>query len=134
MKIYDKVRWHIDDGEDKKEATLKIKTVLTFLDRHFLLNNDGKELLRRGINENTELTESIVTNQGRNFLNKHYIKRLKKMPASDMERELERVFSMKGKTHMKTESVVIDTIFEKYNEGKLDENKTMLLLEATKRR
>lgn len=72
MKIYDKVQWHTDAGESANEVITKMKMVFSFLNKHYLLSDEGKELFQFGIDSSASLNENMVSSDGKMFLNQYY--------------------------------------------------------------
>ena len=70
-KTYDKVKWHIDNGEDFDKVIRKFKSIFSFLDREKLLNKEGKEEYN-DLSEDSILNSSMVTSIGKQFLDKYY--------------------------------------------------------------
>lgn len=42
MKIYDKVQWHIDGGENRLEVISKFQTIFSFFNEYNFLTAEGK--------------------------------------------------------------------------------------------
>lgn len=72
IKVYDKVSWHTDGGEDEAEVIEKFKIVFEFLNIKHLLNKDGKEVYRTGIDSSTSLHSGLVTDEANAFLTEYY--------------------------------------------------------------
>ena len=72
MKIFDKAQWHIDSGEDQSDVVAKFKKVFLFLNIHNMLSTDGLEIYELGIDSSVSLNEKMVTQDGKNFLEKYY--------------------------------------------------------------
>lgn len=72
MEKYDKAKWQIDGGIPKDLVVNHFKTVFAFLDEHDMLNEEGKEELEFGIDEEAILTENLVTKEGAEFLKNCY--------------------------------------------------------------
>lgn len=72
MKIYDKASWHLDKNADKNEIIAKFTKVFEFLHKNSLLNKDGEELYNIGIDSSISLHSKLVTDDGKNFLDKYY--------------------------------------------------------------
>lgn len=68
MVIYDKPKWHIDFGMNKKEVVDKFKLVFTFLSNNNMLSDEGLEQIEIGIDEECSLNEKAVNNKGKSFL------------------------------------------------------------------
>ena len=72
MIIFDKAAWHIDAGEERDEVISKFNDVFAFLYEKNLLSDDGIELYELGIDQSCSLNDSMVTEEGANFLEKYY--------------------------------------------------------------
>lgn len=68
MVIYDKPKWHIDSGMNKKEVVDKFKLVFIFLSNNNMLSDEGLEQIEIGIDEECSLNEKSVNNKGKSFL------------------------------------------------------------------
>ena len=73
-KVYDKASWHIDAGENKKEVVAKFKSVFQFLNKKKMLNDNGKEILKSGIDESASIHAGLLTEEGCRFMDKFYDK------------------------------------------------------------
>jgi hypothetical protein len=94
IKVYDKASWHIDNGENKNEVLKKMKIIFDFLNKNSLLNSDGKELFNLGINEDSSLHDGLVTNEGKEFLDKNIDKIISKS-SKEIEKTLENLYKNK---------------------------------------
>jgi hypothetical protein len=92
--VYDKASWHIDNGENKNEVLKKMKIIFDFLNKNSLLNSDGKELFDLGINEDSSLHDGLVTNEGKEFLDKNIDKIISKS-SKEIEKTLENLYKNK---------------------------------------
>lgn len=72
MKIYDKAQWHIDAGEDPHEVIGKFQEVFSFLEAHKMLSDDGLEIFEFGIDSSVSLNDKMVSQEGKQFLEKYY--------------------------------------------------------------
>lgn len=72
MKIYDKAMWQIDNGMDESIVVKHFQLVFEWLKTRNMLNNDGLEILDIGIDEEVSLNETLLTDNGRAFLDKYY--------------------------------------------------------------
>jgi hypothetical protein len=94
IKVYDKASWHIDNGENKNEVLKKMKIIFDFLNKNSLLNSDGKELFNLGINEDSSLHDGLVTNEGKEFLDKNIDKIISKS-SKEIEKTLKNLYKNK---------------------------------------
>ena len=74
MKIYDKAAWHIDGGENKSDVMFRFREVFEFLDEKGMLNAEGKETLEYGLDSSISLNSTMVTKEGKLFLETCYDK------------------------------------------------------------
>jgi len=72
MKSYDKASWHIDGGEKESEVISRFKTLFLFLADNNMLNAEGKETLEFGMDSSVSLNSTMVTAEGRSFLDAYY--------------------------------------------------------------
>ena len=72
MKIYDKAKWHIDGGENKKEVIEKFEVIFSVLKAKDMLSDEGKEIMELGIDGSISLHERLLTAEGNLFLEQHY--------------------------------------------------------------
>lgn len=72
IKVYDKVQWHLDGGEEKKEVLKKFANIFKFLLDNKMLNNEGLEIVDDGIDSSISLNEQVVNAEGKKFLDKYY--------------------------------------------------------------
>lgn len=120
----------------KKNVINHFKTVFNWLNKHNMLSEEGKEILKSGIDESISLHERLVTKDGLKFLKKHYdeylkiISKNKNMKGNNI-RELEKLYIQYKETY---ESVIYDqlmnTICEKYVDGSINEQKFNMLIES----
>lgn len=76
MKLYDKVSWHIDDGEDENDVINRFGEIIDFLQRTQMLNDEGKEAVQIGIDAEFSLHDRMLNKEGKKFLDKYYDKAL----------------------------------------------------------
>ncbi len=74
MKIYDKAVWQIDGGIPYELVVNHFKIVFTWLNKHDMLSEEGKEELEDGIDGEASLNEQLLTQEGTSFLDKYYDK------------------------------------------------------------
>lgn len=74
LKIYDKAVWQVDGGIPSKLVVNHFKIVFTWLNKHDMLSEEGKEELEDGIDSEASLNEEQLTNEGIDFLDKYYDK------------------------------------------------------------
>lgn len=69
---YDKVKWHIDSGENEKEVIKRFVKIFVFLAKYDLLSAEGIELIEEGIDDNSYINEDVVNEKGKDFLDQKY--------------------------------------------------------------
>jgi len=74
LKIYDKAVWQIDGGIPFELVVNHFKIVFSWLKKHDMLSEIGKEELDEGIDCEASLNEEQLTNEGIDFLDKYYDK------------------------------------------------------------
>lgn len=72
MKIYDKAKWHIDSHIPKNTVIEHFDFIFHWLKEHNMLNENGKEEINVGIDEEISLNSSMLTSEGELFLDKYY--------------------------------------------------------------
>lgn len=72
MIIIDKAAWQIDGGVPEKLVVNHFKTVFSWLKKHDMLSEEGKEELEDGIDDCASLNEELVTKEGLDFLENCY--------------------------------------------------------------
>ena len=72
MKTYDKASWHIDGGEKESAVVSRFKTLFLFLADKNMLNAEGKETLEFGMDSSVSLNSTMVTAEGKAFLDAYY--------------------------------------------------------------
>ena len=72
FKVYDKVAWHIDGGEDPEGTVNSLASLFDTLHSKGMLSEEGEELYQSGIDSSSSLHSRLVTPEGREFLDKHY--------------------------------------------------------------
>lgn len=72
MIIIDKAAWQIDGGVPEELVVNHFKTVFSWLEKHNMLSEEGKEELEEGIDDCASLNEELVTKDGLEFLEKCY--------------------------------------------------------------
>ncbi len=72
MKTYDKASWHIDGGEKTVDVVSRFKVIFKFLKENKLLSEDGEETLEYGMDSSVSLNSTMVTREGKKFLDKYY--------------------------------------------------------------
>lgn len=72
MHVYDKARWQIEGGVSRKNVVSHFKFMFEWLNAHKLLNDYGLENLLDGINEESVLTDEMVTKNGKKILDTYY--------------------------------------------------------------
>jgi len=99
MKIIDKAAWQIDGGVPEELVVRHFQIVFSWLDRHKMLSDEGKEEFDDGIDSCASLNEDLVTPEALVFLEKCYDEYLKTLEGgkygSDLsEIELEKAYSI----------------------------------------
>ena len=102
-KVYDKAAWHIDAGENKREVLSKLKIVFQFLNKKGMLNDDGKEILKSGIDESVSIHEGLLTKEGCKFMDKYYDKVINES-SSDVLAALQIYYTRYAKTESLNEA------------------------------
>lgn len=74
LKIYDKAVWQIDEGIPSELVVNHFKIVFTWLKKHDMLSEEGKEELEDGIDSEASLNEELLTQEGTSFLDNYYDK------------------------------------------------------------
>ena len=74
MKIFDKASWQIDNGISEEIVIAHFEFIFEWLKVHDMLNQDGKEILEIGIDDDVSLHEGLLNKSGLDFLNKFYDK------------------------------------------------------------
>lgn len=87
---YDKVKWHTDNGEDEKEVHNRFKLIFSYLSKHKMLTDEGKEEYKLGISEETIINSNMLTADGNKFMSKYYDEMLR-LDIEDMKRKLEKI-------------------------------------------
>ena len=72
MKIYDKAKWQMDGGMEKKMVIEHFECVFRWLLNHHMLSEDGQEMLESGIDGELSLNTEMVTKEGADFLDMYY--------------------------------------------------------------
>lgn len=72
MKSYDKASWHIDGGEKESEVVSRFKKVFMFLKEKNMLTEDGVETLEYCMDSSVSLNSTMVTEEGKKFLDSYY--------------------------------------------------------------
>lgn len=72
MKIYDKARWQIDGGMDKKIVIEHFRFMFSWLDQFNLLTEYGKETKNGSIDEEAIISEEMINHSGQVFLDRYY--------------------------------------------------------------
>lgn len=76
MKIYDKAKWHIDGNMAQDIVVKHFNFIFQWLNAHNMLNENGKEEIEIGIDDEISLTSNMLTNDGISFLDRYYDKLL----------------------------------------------------------
>lgn len=71
MKVFDKISWHIDAGEDLNENIQRLEVIFDYLNSHDMLSEDGKEILELGIDKESSLHSKLLTDKGLLFCEKY---------------------------------------------------------------
>ena len=71
MKIFDKISWHIDAGEDLRANIQRFEVIFDYLNSHDMLSEDGKEILELGIDKESSLHSKLLTDKGLLFCEKY---------------------------------------------------------------
>jgi hypothetical protein len=71
--VFDKARFHAQNGEAEKDIVKRFKEIYKFLDKHKLLSVAGKDEMKH-ISMDTILTTDQVTENGARFLSTYYSK------------------------------------------------------------
>lgn len=87
---YDKVKWHTDNGEDEKEVHKRFKLIFSYLSKHKMLTDEGKEEYKLGISEDTIINRNMLTADGNKFMSKYYDEMLR-LDIEDMKRKIEKI-------------------------------------------
>ena len=72
MEVFDKVKWQVNGGVDKRVVIEHFKFVFSWLHDNQLLSKEGEQSYEFGIDEDTSLSENDVNEIGADFLKKYY--------------------------------------------------------------
>jgi hypothetical protein len=70
--VYDKISWHLDEGENKKKVLDHFKFMSEWFITNNLLNKDGLEILQKGIDDSISFHSGIFTERGNKFMRRYY--------------------------------------------------------------
>lgn len=87
MIIYDKASWQLDGGISPKNVVDHFTFVFLWLEKNHLLSADGEEIENMGIDISVSLTDNLVTNEGKQFLDRYYDEYLKTITYGVSENE-----------------------------------------------
>ena len=71
MKIFDKISWHIDAGEDLMTNIQRFEVIFDYLNSHDMLSEEGKEIFELGIDKESSLHSKLLTDNGILFCEKY---------------------------------------------------------------
>lgn len=74
IKVYDKAQWQIENGLPIEKVLQHFNNMFKWLHNKGYLSNDGKEMVKIGIDSSISLNERMVTAEGNEFLDKYYDK------------------------------------------------------------
>jgi len=98
MTIIDKAAWQIDGGVPKELVVKHFITVFSWLDRHKMLSDEGREEFEDGIDSCASLNEDLITPEALDFLEECYDGYLKvieqdgKYGSDSSDIELEKIY------------------------------------------
>ena len=72
MKVYDKVKWHIDGGEDDDNVRKRFSMIMEYLYKNNMLSVLGKEIYQVGVNEETSIYDEMLLDNGITFMDEFY--------------------------------------------------------------
>lgn len=67
MKVFDKISWHTDAGEEVRGNIQRFQVIFEFLNSHNMLSDDGKEIYEIGIDSDASLHAKLLTDKGVSF-------------------------------------------------------------------
>jgi hypothetical protein len=72
IKVYDKVKWHADNGIPKEIAIHYLDKLMKWLNNKGLLSEYGKEILKVGVDSDFSLTSTMLNEKGNKLLEEYY--------------------------------------------------------------
>jgi hypothetical protein len=72
VKVIDKAAWQIDNGLQSTIVVEHFKRLFLWLDSKDMLTEEGKELLKAGIDGSVSLHERLITSKAMDFLDMSY--------------------------------------------------------------
>ncbi len=72
MKVYDKVKWHIDGGEDATDVIKRFSIIIEYLYNTNMLNSIGVEIYHLGVDEETVIHSEMLLDNGISFMDEFY--------------------------------------------------------------
>lgn len=81
VKVYDKAKWHLESESDAsyEEKLQHLTVIMNWLKDKGLLNKYGLEIYELGIDEEFSLTSQMLTDEGKELLDKCYDKWLQNL-------------------------------------------------------
>lgn len=71
FKVYDKVTYHIDNGENVDDVLGRFQIIFDYLKLHKMLNGEGLEMYNLGKDESWVFHNRMLNNSGNKFMNKN---------------------------------------------------------------
>lgn len=71
-KVYDKVAWQLDGGQEKKMVMSHFKFIMEWCHDVGILSKDGEELYELGVDDSCSLHERMFTEKGNIFMTQFY--------------------------------------------------------------
>jgi len=72
IKVYDKVKWHTDNGIPKETVIRYLAELMKWLNNKGLLSEYGKEILRVGVDSDFSLTSAMLNEKGNKLMEEYY--------------------------------------------------------------
>ena len=89
MKIYDKVQWHLDAGENKETVVSRFKEMFKLLNQYNLLTDDGLEIYDLGIDADVSIHEYLINDKGNKFFEMYYDEMIN-LNTSEIQKQFEK--------------------------------------------
>lgn len=87
MKIYDKAQWQIEGGISENQVIRHFEFIFNWLNKQGFLSGEGKEIIDTGIDDSVVLTDNMLTNSGKQYLDNYYDEYLREIKYGSQEDE-----------------------------------------------
>ena len=74
MQVYDKTKWHTEQGEESSDVKKRFSMIMDFLHKKNMLNDNGEEIYQLCEYNDLSIHSDMLTDAGIDFMDQYYDK------------------------------------------------------------